>query len=44
MSIFHYIIVWMQNIPKVDELKVSWVDNICQPIHEEGHQKRLPVT
>jgi hypothetical protein len=34
----------MQNIPKVDELKVSWVENICKPIHEKCHKKRLPLT
>ena len=28
----------MQNIPKVDELKVNWDDNIYKPIHKKCHQ------
>jgi hypothetical protein len=33
MTVIHYINVRMQNIPKVDELKVNWEDNIFQPFH-----------
>ena len=31
--------VKMHNIPKVDELKVSWYDNICELIHKKCHYK-----
>ena len=29
--------VRMQNVSKVDELKVSWVDSICKHIHKKCH-------
>jgi hypothetical protein len=35
LTIIHYINVRMQNIPKVDESKVSLDDNICKAIHEK---------
>ena len=37
MIVIHYKNVRTQNIPKVDELKVHWVDDICKLIHEMCH-------
>ena len=39
MTIFHNVNVRMQNIPKVDELKISWDDNICKLIQRKCHLK-----
>ena len=37
MLVIHYINVWMQSIPEVDELKVKWDDNIRKLIHKKRH-------
>ena len=39
MTMIHLKNVKMHNIPKVDELKVSWYDNICELIHKKCHYK-----
>ena len=35
--VFHSKNARMQNIPKVDELKENWDDNICELIHKKCH-------
>ena len=37
MTLFHYKNARMENIPKMNELKISWNDNICSLIHEKCH-------
>jgi hypothetical protein len=39
MTMFPYKNAKMQNIPKVDDLKVSWDDNACKLIHKKCHSK-----
>jgi hypothetical protein len=39
MTILQYNNVWMQNISKADELKVSWDDNYCELIQKKCHYK-----
>ena len=36
MTILHYIIIRMQNVPK----QVIWDDNSCEVIHEKGHETK----
>lgn len=42
LTIFIHIHVRMQNTPKVDELKISWDDDICVLIQKKCQQKKLP--
>ena len=35
MTNFHYILVRMQNIPKVDKLEATWDENTCKIIHKK---------
>ena len=35
MTIFNYINVRMQTTPEVDELKISWDDDICELIQKK---------
>lgn len=37
LTTFQYLDAKMLDIPKVDELEVSWVDNICELIHKNCH-------